>query len=344
LEGVDDGFALEVIVGDDEGVAGVLGDFVDAGGPGSELFLRVEIVVALVGGDGGIFGEPGVVAAAVETDVTDGTSGLRRGSERAADNGLVDVAEAGVVFAEERESFGGIPRGVADFDDEGIVGEAFENGGKIGDGFLGAMEGKRELEEDGTEFVGGAENVKAGADEALVFGGGARVVSEFLPEFGGEEEARIGGDAFEPVGGVVGAERMVEGGVDFDGVEEGGEIFGFVETFGAGRGIDVAGPIGVGPAGRADAERGGAPGIGRGVGLARLYGRLRFAWGHEVGGAKCAGSRVEGRERECQRARAGELWVVDEAVGGRTRVGRAAVVLCKVECRFRGGELNNEDV
>ena len=248
----------------------MFGDFADARGPGSEFDGGVEIVVALVGRDGGIFREPGIVAAAVETDVADRRSGLRGGGERAADDGLIDVAEAGVVFAEKGESFGRIPGGVPDFDDERIVGEALENGGEIGGGFLSAMKGKRELEEDGAEFVGGAENVKAGADEALVFGGGAGVVGEFLPEFGGEEEARIGGDAGEPVGGVIGTERMVEGGVDLDGVEERGEIFGLVEIFGASRGIDVAGPIGVGPAGGADAESGRAHGIRRRDGLARL--------------------------------------------------------------------------
>lgn len=270
MEGVDNGFALEVIVGDDEGVAGMFGDFADAGGPGSEFFGGVKIVVALVGGDGGVVGEPGVVAAAVEADVADGRSGLRGGGERAADDGLIDIAEAGVVFAEKRESFGGIPGGVADFDDERIVGKALEDGGEVGGGFFCAMEGEGELDKDGAEFVGGAKDVEAGADEALVIGGGAGVVGEFLPEFGGEEKARIGGDAVEPVGGVIGTQRMVEGGVDFDGIEKGGEVFGFVEIFGAARGIDVAGPVGVGPACGADAESGGSGGIGRRVLLACL--------------------------------------------------------------------------
>ena len=235
-----------------------------------------------MGGDGGVIGEPSVVAAAVKTDVADGRSVLRGRSERAADDGLIDVAEAGVVFAEERESFGRIPGGVADFDDERIVGEAFEDGGKISGGFLGAMEGEGKLEEDGAEFVGSAEDVEAGADEALVIGGGAGIVGEFLPEFGGEEEARIGGDAGEPVGGVIGAEGMVEGRVDLDGVEEGGQIFGFVEIFGAARRIDVAGPVGVGPAGGADAESGGTRGSWRRFWSGGSRWRLRLAWGRQV--------------------------------------------------------------
>jgi hypothetical protein len=81
LEGVDDGFALEVIVGDDEGVRRMFGDFADARDPRSEFFGGVEIVVALMGGDGGVVGEPGVVAAAMKTDVADGRGGLGRRSE-----------------------------------------------------------------------------------------------------------------------------------------------------------------------------------------------------------------------------------------------------------------------
>jgi len=76
LEGIDDGLALEMIVGDDESVAGVLGNLAGAGDPGCELFGGVKIVVALVGRDRSIVGEPGVVAAAVKADVADRRSSL----------------------------------------------------------------------------------------------------------------------------------------------------------------------------------------------------------------------------------------------------------------------------
>ena len=39
LERVNDGFALEMVVGDDERVLGVLADLADAGDPGLELLL-----------------------------------------------------------------------------------------------------------------------------------------------------------------------------------------------------------------------------------------------------------------------------------------------------------------
>src|SRR6266478_9349017 len=76
LQSVDDRLALEVIVGDDESIARVFRDFADPGNPGSELSGAVEIVVAFVGGDGGVVRKPGVVATAMETDVTDGGSRL----------------------------------------------------------------------------------------------------------------------------------------------------------------------------------------------------------------------------------------------------------------------------
>ncbi len=82
-------------------------------------------------------------------------------------------------------------------------------------------------------------------------------MSESLPEFGGEKEARIYEDTIDPLRGVVGAQGLVERRVDFDGIEEFGEVGGFVEALGTARGIDIAGPIRIGPACRADIESSG---------------------------------------------------------------------------------------
>ena len=125
LQGVDDGLALVVVVGDHVDVARVFLDFLNAGGPGLEFLERVEIVVALVGGELGIVTEPGIVPAAVKAHVADGRSVLRGWRHGVADDRLIDVAEAGVVIAQEIQSVLGLPGGVAKFDDEGIVGEAF---------------------------------------------------------------------------------------------------------------------------------------------------------------------------------------------------------------------------
>ena len=54
---------------------------------------------------------------------------------------------------------------------------------------------------------------------------------------------------------------MVEGGIDFDGVEKFGEESGFVKTLGARLGIKDAFPIGIGPAGGTDVNLLGAVGL-----------------------------------------------------------------------------------
>ena len=79
-------------------------------------------------------------------------------------------------------------------------------------------------------------------------------MSESLPELGGELEARFGGDASNPLLGELRTQRLIEGSVDFDGVEELREIGSFVETCIAMGGVNDAIPILIGPAGGADAN------------------------------------------------------------------------------------------
>src|SRR5580692_7414932 len=101
----------------------------------------------------------------------------------------------------------------------------------MGGGFGRFVKGKRELEEHRAELARLAENVEAGADVALVFAGGGGFVGEALPEFGGEKEDGICRYAFDPGGGVVGADGLIERGVDFDGVEKLSEERCFVKVF-----------------------------------------------------------------------------------------------------------------
>ena len=56
---------------------------------------------------------------------------------------------------------------MADFDDQGIIGKAFKKCREIRNGLLRAVKRKRELEENGAEFAGSAEDVKASADGTL---------------------------------------------------------------------------------------------------------------------------------------------------------------------------------
>src|SRR5438874_6995213 len=53
---------------------------------------------------------------------------------------------------------------------------------------------------------------------------------------------------------VSGFKRLVKGSVDFDGVEEFGEIGGFVKAVWPARGIHVAAPVRIRPSGRADPQ------------------------------------------------------------------------------------------
>ena len=56
-------------------------------------------------------------------------------------------------------------------------------------------------------------------------------MGEALPEFGGEEERGVCGDAFDPGSGVVRMDWLVERSIDFDGVEKLCEEGGFVKRF-----------------------------------------------------------------------------------------------------------------
>ena len=254
LQGVDDGLALKVIVRNHESVAGVLVDRTDTRDPRIQLVRGIEIVVTLVGRSVRIVGEPGVIAAAVQADIADGRSHFGGRYDGAADERLVDIAEAHAMLAELFEHVLVLPGSVAQFHDQRVVGEALHNGQEVRGSFARAMEGKRELREDRAKLFGVAQHVKTLADRAFVFGSSRRIMREFLPELRSENERGIGGDSFEPGSRVVGAERLIKGSIDFDSVEEFGEVRGFVEPLGARSGVDIARPVGVGPPGGSDAD------------------------------------------------------------------------------------------
>src|SRR6266478_5160951 len=262
LQGIDDGFAEVVIVGDNKDVARFFGDALDAMRPGSELPRGVKIVVALVLGNFRVVAEPSIVTAAMQADVAEGRSGFVIRLERAPDDGLIDAAECGAMFAEKGEGFRIVPGGVADFDGQRVVGKTREKRGEIFRRIWRAVKSERELQQHSAELAGLVEYVEAGANGAFFVGADLRgggiakigVVRKFLPQLGGEHEARIGGDAFQPLFGMLWVQRLVEGSVDFDGVEELRKIGSFVKALGPWRRVNIAGPIGVGPAGGADAK------------------------------------------------------------------------------------------
>ncbi len=272
LQGIDDGLALKVIVGHYERLAGPLCDSADARDPRGQLFGGVEIVVTLMRGNRRIVSKPRVVAPAVKPDVPDRRGGLRRGRKRSPDDRLVDVAESGAVGVQQLQRFSRIPRSVANFDDQGIVSEALENGGEKRHGFRSAMKRKRELQQDRAEPLRRAKHIEARANGALIRCDGvrcrgSRFVCESLPELGGEDKAQIRRYAVDPLGRLVRTQRLVERSVDLDSVKEFGEISRLVESFGPARRINVAGPIGIRPARGPHTQDTARRGIGRRVGL-----------------------------------------------------------------------------
>src|SRR5262249_27388911 len=136
---------------------------------------------------------------------------------------------------QQRQRFRSVPGVVAHFDDEWVIAKAQKHRGKIRHGFLGAMKGKRELQQHRAEFSGGAQDIKAGADGALVLGrgsgnSGSNIVRETLPKFCSEKETRVAGDKINPLLGIFRFQRLVKRSIDFDGVEEVGEVRSFVKT------------------------------------------------------------------------------------------------------------------
>src|SRR5205823_3652537 len=137
---------------------------------------------------------------------------LRGGPKRTPDDGLVNVANARPMLVEQRQRFRRVPGAVADFDGQRVIAKTQQHRGKIRHRFLGAMEGKRELQQDRSELACGAQHVKAGPDGALVVRAGAGssrsdVVCEALPELCGEEETRIAGYEIDSLLGVRRLER-----------------------------------------------------------------------------------------------------------------------------------------
>src|SRR5712664_4817419 len=95
--------------------------------PRSQLRGGVKIIVAFVLRNFWIITEPGVVPPTVQADVANRGSNFFRGLERAADYGLIDVAEGYALLAQSRENLRIVPGGMPHFHRERVICEAFEN-------------------------------------------------------------------------------------------------------------------------------------------------------------------------------------------------------------------------
>src|SRR5579871_1783234 len=174
-----------------------------------------------------------------------------------ANQGLINVAESGVVLREESKGFGYVPGGVTNFHYEGKIGEAFQQCHEICRSFWCAMKCERELQQHSPELAGSAKRFESVAHQFFVFFGSGHFVSESLPKFCGENEIPVRGYIAEPLLCVFGFYRVVEGSIYFDGVEEFREITRLVKALWFFLWVDKPVPVRIGPACRTDADFGG---------------------------------------------------------------------------------------
>src|SRR5712692_10489987 len=274
LQRIHHALALEMVVGDDKGGLGAHGEFADALGPGFKFRLAVEVVVALLGRRRRVIAEPRIVPPPVQPDVAHRRGGPLGRLERPADHWLIYVAKTHAVLVQQVVEAFLVPGGMPHLHDQRVIGEPLDQFFQIRDVIRRMVERKRELQQHRAQLAGVPQQVKSRPDGALVFRGGSAFVREFLPEFRGEQKPRVRRHACQPLPAEDWPEGLVERRVDLDGVEEFGQVSGFVELAGPPRRVDDPGPVGVGPARRAH------PHDARGVRLRRLARRQgAFDWG-----------------------------------------------------------------
>src|ERR1700675_1581718 len=101
------------------------------------------------------------------------------------------------------------------------------------------MERKRELQEHRAKSARTMQRVKTRANFAFVLRRCRGIVREALPKFRGKQKTRIGAHAFDPLFGVLGAQRPIKRSVDFNRVEELCKKCRFVESFWARKWINI---------------------------------------------------------------------------------------------------------
>ena len=112
LQRVDAGLAFKMVVGDDVGRLGFLGDVFDSFLPANQLLFVVEIVVAVVAV---IEIEPLIVVPSVQANVGNRCGDVLGRGERTSENRLIDIAETDVLVRERGQCFRVVPTLVAHF-------------------------------------------------------------------------------------------------------------------------------------------------------------------------------------------------------------------------------------
>src|ERR1700689_2225506 len=101
-------------------------DMADAICPGLKFIFLIQVVVPFFGWDEWIIGEPGVIPASVQTNITNTRRRALRRFHGAADHELINVTETDAPGMQQREEFFVIPSAMADLDDERVIAEPVE--------------------------------------------------------------------------------------------------------------------------------------------------------------------------------------------------------------------------
>jgi hypothetical protein len=252
LEGVHQGLSPIMVVRDDIYAVAVFAKLLDSSNPFIELIFCVKIVIALIASGG--FPEPVLVVPSMQAHV----GKFRIGDDRArfkgiSNHGLVDVAETNVVLSEQAEKIGIIPRGMADFQGEGIPRERSEQLCQIirVSRCIRIRPGK--LHEQRCEPVDRDKGLDAELEifnifPAVIFS----FMGEHLMELDRQKEIGMFTQSLYPGQGNVEGRRPVKCAVDFDDIDIAGEERERVKGPFAFCGIDDSFPIFVAPSGRSD--------------------------------------------------------------------------------------------
>src|SRR5882762_3411871 len=167
----------------------------------------------------------------MQSHVANRRSAFRRRFERTADHRLIDITECNLMLTQQREYFRIVPSSVAHFHRERVIRKAFQQGRKIRSRLGIAMKRERELQEHRSKLAGLMQYIEAGAHGAFIFRSCARVVREFLPHLCRENKTRIGGNALNPLLGMLRVQWLVKGSIDLDSVKKLCQVRGFMKTF-----------------------------------------------------------------------------------------------------------------
>src|SRR6266404_1526108 len=251
LQRIHHALGLIVIIRNHEYVFRGFGNACRSHGPRPQLLLRVQIVVPLKTRHHCLVVEPCVIAASVQSHITNRSRYLSRRLDRSSNHWLVNIAESHAALAQHFKNFQRIPSRMPHLHHQRIVREPPQHSFQICRRFVRAVKRERELQEHRAQLTRFAQNVKSSAHLFFITIARARIMREFLPHLRCEHEIPVLGNAFHPKLRVVRLNRIVKTCIDFNRVKKFRQVRCLVKSLRLSRRIRVARPIRIRPAGRA---------------------------------------------------------------------------------------------